>query len=538
MTSLPGLLRLWWVLWVLTLAGGDEIVLGHPRLPGGRLLLRLLPWRWRQRPPRGVRLREALEKLGPIFVKFGQILSTRRDLLPPDIADELVRLQDRVPPFPGDQARRIIETAYGQPLTAILASFDEVPLASASIAQVHAGRLPDGREVVIKVVRPGIAPRIRRDVRLMNLLARFAQGMVRESRRLRPVEVVREFELTLIDELDLMREAGNASQLRRNWLDSPDLYVPEVYWDFVRPNVMMMERIRGIGIDNLSAMRAAGVNFERLAERGVEIFFRQVFEHNFFHADMHAGNIFVGPHEQYIAVDFGIVGSLNPADQRYLAENFVAFFNRDYATVAKAHVRAGWVPPDMRVDQFEGAIRAVCEPIFDKPLKDISFGVLLLRLFQVARRFDMQVQPQLVLLQKTLLNIEGLGRHLYPELDLWRTAKPYLERWMRERIGWRALRNTLREEAPLWADTLPRLPNMVFEALAHDPRRNPPRALPRQSSWRRRRRDRVLGGAVLVATAAWVWHLAGLPQPVWWGVPALVFPIAILAVVLVWPQRD
>jgi ubiquinone biosynthesis protein len=538
MTSLPGLLRLWWVLWVLTLAGGDEIVLGHPRLPGGRLLLRLLPWRWRQRPPRGVRLRVALEKLGPIFVKFGQILSTRRDLLPPDIADELVRLQDRVPPFPGEQARRIIETAYGQQLTAILASFDEVPLASASIAQVHAGRLPDGREVVVKVVRPGIAPRIRRDVRLMYLLARFAQRMVRESRRLRPVEVVREFELTLLDELDLMREAGNASQLRRNWLDSPDLYVPEVYWDFVRPNVMMMERIRGIGIDNLDAMRAAGVNFERLAERGVEIFFRQVFEHNFFHADMHAGNIFVGPHEQYIAVDFGIVGSLNPADQRYLAENFVAFFNRDYATVAKAHVRAGWVPPDMRVDQFEAAIRAVCEPIFDKPLKDISFGVLLLRLFQVARRFDMQVQPQLVLLQKTLLNIEGLGRHLYPELDLWRTAKPYLERWMRERIGWRALRNTLREEAPLWAETLPRLPNRVFEALAHDPRRQPPRAPPRQPAWRRRRRDRVLGGAVLITTAAWVWHLAGLPQPVWWGVPALLWPIALLAVMLFWPQRD
>jgi ubiquinone biosynthesis protein len=278
------------------------------------------------------------------------------------------------------------------------------------------------------------------------------------------------------------------------------------------------------------------VNFERLAERGVEIFFRQVFEHNFFHADMHAGNIFVGPHEQYIAVDFGIVGSLNPADQRYLAENFVAFFNRDYATVAKAHVRAGWVPPDMRVDQFEAAIRAVCEPIFDKPLKDISFGVLLLRLFQVARRFDMQVQPQLVLLQKTLLNIEGLGRHLYPELDLWRTAKPYLERWMRERIGWRALRNTLREEAPLWSDTLPRLPNLVFGALAQAQR--PPPAPPAPPKGRSRRFEIVSGGAALTAAAGWLLHLSGVVQPLWLGVPALVWPLVGLSVVLVWPRRD
>ncbi|MDD3652007.1 ubiquinone biosynthesis regulatory protein kinase UbiB [Immundisolibacter sp.] len=536
MTSLPGLLRLWWVLFVLARAGGDEIVLGHPRLPGGRLLLRLLPWRWRRRPPRGVRLREALESLGPIFVKFGQILSTRRDLLPPDIADELVRLQDRVPPFPGEQARRIIEAAYGQPLTAVLAQFDDVPLASASIAQVHAGRLPDGREVVIKVVRPGIAPRIRRDIRLLNMLARFAERTLREARRLRPVEVVREFELTLMDELDLMREAGNASQLRRNWLNSPDLYVPEVYWDYVRPNVMMMERIYGIGIDNIDAMRGAGVDFERLAERGVAIFFRQVFEHNFFHADMHAGNIFVGPNEQYIAVDFGIVGSLNPADQRYLAENFVAFFNRDYATVAKAHVRAGWVPPDLRVDQFEAAIRAVCEPIFDKPLKDISFGVLLLRLFQVARRFDMQVQPQLVLLQKTLLNIEGLGRRLYPELDLWRTAKPYLERWMRERIGWRALRNTLREEAPLWSDTLPRLPNLIHGALERANAPVPPPTTPRKA--RPRRLQTVLGGSALLAAAGWLLHLAGVAQPLWLGLPLLLWPLLALAVVLVWPQRD
>jgi ubiquinone biosynthesis protein len=278
------------------------------------------------------------------------------------------------------------------------------------------------------------------------------------------------------------------------------------------------------------------VDFQRLAERGVEIFFRQVFEHNFFHADMHAGNIFVGPGEQYIAVDFGIVGSLNPADQRYLAENFVAFFNRDYATVAKAHVRAGWVPADMRLDQFEAAIRAVCEPIFDKPLKDISFGVLLLRLFQVARRFDMQVQPQLVLLQKTLLNIEGLGRRLYPDLDLWRTAKPYLERWMRERMGWRALRNTLREEAPLWADTLPRLPNLVYGALDRVRRPEPPRPQPRRR-WPGRL-ELVLGGAGLTALAGWVWQLAGRDMPVWLGLPALGWPLAVLALALLWPRRD
>lgn len=536
MTSLPGLVRLWWVLFVLTRAGGDEMILGHPRVFGGRLLLRLLPWRWGRRQPRGVRLRLALESLGPIFVKFGQILSTRRDLLPPDIADELVRLQDQVPPFPAAQARRLIEAAYGQPIDRVLSRFDDTPLASASIAQVHAGRLPDGREVIIKVVRPDIAPRIRRDIRLLYLLARFAQRMVREARRLRPVEVVREFELTLLDELDLMREAGNASQLRRNFENSAELYVPEVYWDYVRQNVMMMERIHGIGIDNIDAMRMAGVDLKRLAERGVEIFFRQVFEHNFFHADMHPGNIFVGPDEKYIAVDFGIVGSLSAQDQGYLAENFVAFFNRDYARVAKAHLRAGWVPADMRVDQFEGAIRAVCEPIFDKPLKDISFGLLLLRLFQVARRFDIQVQPQLVLLQKTLFNIEGLGRRLYPDLDLWRTAKPFLEHWMQERMGWRALRRSLTEEAPLWADTLPRLPNLLHGALLATQRRPGGRA-PTPSQRLPRRLEIAIGGAGLVAATAWLWHLAGLPQPIWLGAPALIWPLAGLALALVWPRR-
>lgn len=303
----------------------------------------------------------------------------------------------------------------------------------------------------------------------------------------------------------------------------------------MRPNVMMMERIRGIGIDHIADMHAAGVDFQRLAERGVEIFFRQVFEHNFFHADMHAGNIFVGPNEQYIAVDFGIVGSLRPEDQRYLAENFVAFFNRDYATVAKAHLRAGWVPADLRVDQFEGAIRAVCEPIFDRPLKDISFGVLLLRLFQVARRFDMQVQPQLVLLQKTLLNIEGLGRRLYPELDLWRTAKPFLERWMADRIGWRALRKTLREEAPLWAETLPRLPNLVYNLVEQSQWRAVPLPPPRRRG--PSRLELVLGGAGLTAAVGWVWHLSGFPPPTWLGVPALAWPLGVLALLLVWPRR-
>jgi ubiquinone biosynthesis protein len=402
-----------------------------------RFLLYLAPWNWFRRypDPPGVRIRRALEDLGPIFVKFGQILSTRKDLLPDDIASELTRLQDRVPPFPGALARQVVERAYGCPLEQVFQRFEETPLASASIAQVHTATLMDGTDVVVKVVRPGIEKVIRRDVSLLLYIAELAERYWREGRRLRPCEVVAEFQKTLYDELDLLREAANASQLRRNFSTSMLLYVPEVYWPHCQRNVMVMERIYGTPIGNIEELRRQGVDFKQLAERGVEIFFTQVFRDNFFHADMHPGNIFVGADHRYIAVDFGIMGTLSPVDQHYLAENFLAFFHRDYRRVAELHVESEWVPAGTRVDEFEAAIRTVCEPIFERPLKDISFGHLLLRLFQTARRFNMEVQPQLVLLQKTLLNIEGLGRQLYPELDLWQTAKPFLERWMSEQVG-------------------------------------------------------------------------------------------------------
>ncbi|ROR34222.1 ubiquinone biosynthesis regulatory protein kinase UbiB [Inmirania thermothiophila] len=461
------LLRLVHISWVLVRHNLDEVVLATHLFRPVRFLRYLSPWYWvhRGRAPRGVRIRRALEELGPIFVKFGQALSTRRDLLPDDIADELARLQDRVPPFPGAQARAMVEAAYGRPLEEVFAEFDEEPLASASIAQVHGAVLRDGRRVVVKVVRPGIERVIRRDVALLHRLAELAHRYSREARRLRPREVVAEYEKTILDELDLLREAANASQLRRNFEGSPLLYVPEVYWDYTRRRVLVMERISGTPISDVEALRRQGIDLARLAEAGVEIFFTQVFRDNFFHADMHPGNIFVAADGHYIAVDFGIMGSLSPADQRYLAENFVAFFRRDYRRVAELHVRSGWVPRETRIDELEAAVRAVCEPIFERPLKDISFGQLLLRLFQTARRFDMEVQPQLVLLQKTLLNIEGLGRQLYPDLDLWRTAKPFLERWMSEQVGWRGLARGVRENLPVWAEQLPRLPGQVQEFL-------------------------------------------------------------------------
>ncbi len=467
----PGdLLRLGRIQWVLARHGLDELLLATPWLRPLRFLAFLTPGWWLARGvPRGVRIRRALEDLGPIFVKFGQILSTRRDLLPDDIADELARLQDRVPPFPAVEARRIVERALARPVTEAFAAFEDTPLASASIAQVHAARLADGREVVVKVLRPGIERIIRRDLRLMYLLARLLARYVREARRLRPVEVVAEFERTLMDELDLMREAANCSQLRRNFEGSPLLYVPEVHWPYCRREVMVLERIHGVPVSDVAALRAAGVDLRRLAETGVEIFFTQVFSHNFFHADMHPGNIFVDVSEparaRYMAVDFGIMGVLGPDDQRYLAENFLAFFHRDYRRVAELHVESGWVPAGTRVEQFEMAIRAVCEPIFERPLKEISFGRLLLRLFQTARRFHMEIQPQLVLLQKTLLNIEGLGRQLYPDLDLWQTARPFLERWMRSRTGVRALAARARKELPRWSEQLPELPRLAHRTL-------------------------------------------------------------------------
>ncbi len=461
------ILRIVHINYILVKHGLDEIILAMHLFRPVRFVLYLLPWHWFRSidEPRAVRIRKALEELGPIFVKFGQILSTRRDLLPDDLAVELARLQDHVPPFPGAVARSIIEDAYSHSLAEAFGSFDETPLASASIAQVHAATLHDGREVIVKVVRPGIAKVIQRDVALLKVLADLAERYWSEGPRLRPRQIVDDYERTIMDELDLMREAANSSQLRRNFLDSPMLYIPEVYWPLTRLNVMVMERIHGTPISDIESLKRQGIDLKRLSELGVEIFFTQVFRHNFFHADMHPGNIFVSPEGRYIAVDFGIVGTLSDEDQHYLACNFLAFFNRDYRKVAELHVQSGWVPRDVRIDEFESAIRSVCEPIFERPLKDISFGRLLLQLFQAARRFDAQVQPQLVLLQKTLLNIEGLGRQLYPELDLWQTAKPFLERWMRNNVGPQAFLTKVRERGPQWMAQLPDVPDLVYEFL-------------------------------------------------------------------------
>jgi ubiquinone biosynthesis protein len=452
---------------VLLRHGLDELVLNTHLFRPIRLIQYLSPTFWlrRSKIPRAVRVREALEDLGPIFVKFGQILSTRRDLLPDDLSEELAKLQDQVPPFPTDDAIKIIEASFKLPLDKIFSKFDRTPLASASIAQVHTATLLDGREMVVKVVRPNIEKVIRRDLSLLYAIAEKIEKFWADGRRLRPREVVEEFEKNIIDELDLLREAANASQLRRNFLDSSLLYIPEVDWNHCRKRVMVMERIHGMPVTNMDDLRAMDIDFKRLAEMGVEIFFTQVFRDNFFHADMHPGNIFVSSTGQYIAIDFGIMGSLSQEDQRYLAENFLAFFNRDYYRVAELHVQSGWVPPDTRVDDFESAIRSVCEPIFEKPLHEISFGQLLLRLFQTARRFNMEVQPQLVLLQKTLLNIEGLGRQLYPQLDLWDTAKPFLENWMKEQLGVRSFAKQIKHNAPLWLEQLPEFPNKVFDVV-------------------------------------------------------------------------
>lgn len=540
----PG--QLWRVLhinWILVRNGLDEIVFATHLFRPLRFLYHLAPWNWlrREHPPRGVRIRRALEQLGPIFVKFGQILSTRRDLLPDDIAEELARLQDRVQPFPGTQARALIEKAYGQPLAQVFAAFDESPLASASIAQVHTARLPDGTDVVVKVVRPNIRRVIRRDVALLYYVAGLAERYWREGRRLRPVEVVQEFETTILDELDLLREAANASQLRRNFAGSTVLYVPEVYWPQCRREVMVMERISGTPISNVAELRAQGIDLRQLAERGVEIFFTQVFRHNFFHADMHPGNIFVAPDGQYLAVDFGIMGTLSPVDQRYLAENFLAFFRRDYRRVAELHVESEWVPANTRVDEFEAAIRTVCEPIFERPLKDISFGHLLLRLFQTARRFNMEVQPQLVLLQKTLLNIEGLGRQLYPDLDLWQTAKPFLERWMSEQVGARAFVGNLRRSLPQWTETLPEMPQLLHQALHQaangrlrvEWHSQELRELRRELRAANRRSVSAMVGTGLVIAAAVVYGLDGFAPAMLGGAPLLTWLLGAAGIVLI-----
>jgi ubiquinone biosynthesis protein len=453
---------------VLLRHGLDEVVLATHLFRPIRFLAYLSPWYWLRRgepKPYPARIREALIELGPIFVKFGQLLSTRRDLLPDDLADELAKLQDRVPPFPGSQARAIVEKSWGRSIEEVLDGFDETPLASASIAQVHTAQCKDGRKVVVKVVRPGIEKNIRRDVGLLYIIAGLAQRYWKDGRRLRPVEVVQEYEKTILDELDLQREAANASQLRRNFHGSEMLYVPAIYWDLTHPDVMVMERIYGTPVSEVDELKAQGVSMQLLGERGVEIFFTQVFRDNFFHADMHPGNIFVEPDGRYIAVDFGIVGSLTTEDQRYLAENLLAFFHRDYRRVAELHIESGWVPAGTRVAEFESAMRTVSEPYFGRPLAEISFGHFLMRLFQTARRFDMEIQPQLVLLQKTLLNIEGLGRQLYPELDLWTTAKPFMERWMKEQMGPKAFfKRALTNLGPA-SEQLPELPLLAYRVL-------------------------------------------------------------------------
>ncbi|HEY1394358.1 MAG TPA: ubiquinone biosynthesis regulatory protein kinase UbiB [Methylibium sp.] len=463
------LLRLAYIGFIVLRFGLDQLALHSLRRPWLRALARLLAVGRRLDAPRGERLRQALERLGPIFVKFGQVLSTRRDLLPADIADELAKLQDRVPPFPGEVARRLVEEAYRKPIEAIFERFESEPVASASIAQVHFAVLKGGREVAVKVLRPGMLAAIEDDLSLLRTAAGWIERYSEDGRRLRPREVVAEFDKYLHDELDLVREAANAAQLRRNMDDLKLVLVPEMLWDLCTPGVIVMERMNGVPIGQVERLREAGIDIKKLARDGVTIFFTQVFRDGFFHADMHPGNIQVSVEPasfgRYIALDFGIIGTLTQTDKDYLAQNFIAFFRRDYKRVAELHVESGWVPRDTRVDELEGAVRAVCEPHFDRPLKDISLGQVLLRLFQASRRFNVEIQPQLVLLQKTLLNVEGLGRQLDPELDLWSTAKPFLERWMNEQVGWRALLAQLRNEAPRYAQLLPELPRLLHDAL-------------------------------------------------------------------------
>jgi ubiquinone biosynthesis protein len=460
--------RLIKILFVALRFGLDEFLLAHERVRWMRAPLSMLLFLRNTSKPRAMRLRLALEKLGPIFVKFGQMLSTRRDLIPADIADELTKLQDQVPPFPSMQAVAILEAIYRKPLKEVFNGFENIPVASASVAQVHFAVLPDGREVAVKILRPGITKIIAHDVALMKVAADLIELLWADGRRLKPKLVIAEFEKHLEDELDLMREAANASLLRRNFAHSMLLLVPEMYWDYCSTEVMVMERMYGIPISQVDELRNVGVDIPKLARNGVEIFYTQVFRDGFFHADMHPGNVQVANNGQYIALDFGIMGTLTDTDKHYLAQNFIAFFRRDYKRVAEVHIECGWAPITTRVDELETAIRAVCEPIFDKPLREVSFGRVLLRLFQTSRRFGIEVQPQLVLLQKTLLNIEGLGLQLDPELDLWKTAKPWLERWMSEQVGWRGFLKSLRTEAPNYATVLPQLPRLLHRYLSVD----------------------------------------------------------------------
>lgn len=538
------------LLLILRVAGRyrlQEFVAAESLPATGRLLLRLSPWR-NSHPgmSRGERLRRALEELGPVFIKFGQLLSTRRDLLPADIADELARLQDKVPPFDETLAAEIIESALGEPVNTLFAGFEAMPIASASVAQVHGATLHSGEEVVVKVLRPDIEPVIRQDLALLYTLARLVQRYLPDGRRLRPVEVVADYELTILDELDLRREAANASQLRRNFEGSDLVYVPQVHWDYTRSNVMVAERISGIPVTDMAALEARGTDLKLLAERGVEIFFTQVFRDNFFHADMHPGNIFVNATDpanpRYIAVDCAIVGSLSDADQYYLARNLLAVFQRDYRAVAELHVECGWVPPGTRVQDFESAMRAVCEPVFERPISDISFGQLLIYLFSTARRFDMEVQPALVLLQKTLLNIEGLGRQLYPQLNLWDTAQPFLEHWVQERYSPQSVLRRLQRHVPSWLEQLPQVPDAMLDNLqrkhtapgpSRQQQKQQQRVLAAQSGQRQRVACRraaaaalAAGGLVLAVPGGWAF-IAAAPVASWLLLGA--------ALVLLWP---
>ena len=526
----------------------DELVNAESLSALPRIALRMSPWRLWGSPdlPRGVRLRKALEELGPVFIKFGQMLSTRKDLLPDDIALELARLQDEVPPFPERESIAIIEGALGKPVSELFASFEATPMASASVAQIHAATLHSGEDVVIKVVRPDIEPVIRQDIALMFTLARLIYKYVPDGRRLRPVEVVKDYQLTILDELDMGREAANTSQLRRNFADSKLLYVPEVYWDYTSNNVFVMERICGIAVTDMAQLRDKGTDLKLLAERGVEIFFTQVFRDSFFHADMHPGNIFVDASDPadptYIAVDCAIIGSLSNTDQYYLARNLLAIFQRDYHAVAQLHVECGWVPPETRVQDFESAMRAVCEPVFERPIGEISFGQLLIYLFQTARRFDMEVQPSLVLLQKTLLNIEGLGRQLYPDLNLWDTAQPFLENWVQERYSPQSMLKRLQHHAPSWLEQLPQLPDAVLDRLQHPQKLDRPvghrqkqqRAEKKQRRLRQRKRYGLaiilFISAVLTAVPGSWQQLAEIPTGAWL--------LAILDILLVIPADD
>ena len=491
------------IVWVSLRYGLDELVLTSFQKPWLRGLARIASIGRDLSAPRGQRLREALERLGPIFVKFGQVLSTRRDLLPPDIADELALLQDRVPPFPADVAIATIERAFRRPLTSLFTSFERQPVASASIAQVHFATLTDKngreREVAVKVLRPGMLKVIEQDLDLIHMMARWVERLSADGKRLKPREVVGEFDKYLHDELDLVREAASAAQLRRNMAGLDLVLVPEMFWDLCRSDVIVMERMHGIPIGQVERVRAAGVDIPKLARDGVTIFFTQVFRDGFFHADMHPGNIMVSVEPatfgRYISLDFGIVGTLTQTDKEYLAQNFTAFFRRDYKRVAELHVESGWVPQDTRIDELEAAIRSVCEPYFDRPLKEISLGMVLMRLFQTSRRFNVEIQPQLVLLQKTLLNVEGLGRQLDPDLDLWHTAKPFLEKWMLEQVGPRRFWRELKEQAPYYARMLPDMPRLLHGYLQQRPVDDLRREL-RQMMAEQRRTNRLLQASI------------------------------------------